>query len=489
MGSIFGTPEAFAPAWWLLGYVIFVGLNICRRRDQLPVHRLHHPPGFGHPDRVLGRCLAAVRLEPLAPQYRAGPDGSLVELPEGGGPWFPAGVSGILLALPFAIWFYLAIEQLPLAAEEANQPTRDLPKGLILGILTLIVAAFLTLFLNAGIAPGAFKIGSSGEPVLDGFRTIFGEGLGATALGLMAVAGLVASFHAIIYAYGRNIYSLSRAGYFPRWLSVTHGSRKTPHVALIAGAVLGYAVLLVLFLLGKGALVGATVLNMAVFGAVIAYIMQSLAFILLRKNRADLPRPYRSTLGLPGAWAALVISARDLCRAVREPTPTGRRSGGAPCGSWPGSPTSPCTHGTGSCARPRKSSPSAGDIPKAQPEEEWRSAVLVGQGWTPGVTSAAFGRASLDPTLSHPHEQAGAVRRRGPGGWMAKEDLIEFGGTVTEVLPNAMFRVKLENEHEILAHTSGRMRKNRIRVLAGDKVTIEMTPYDLTRGRITYRFK
>ena len=72
---------------------------------------------------------------------------------------------------------------------------------------------------------------------------------------------------------------------------------------------------------------------------------------------------------------------------------------------------------------------------------------------------------------------------------MAKEDLIEFSGTVTEVLPNAMFRVKLENEHEILAHSSGRMRKNRIRVLAGDKVTVEMTPYDLTRGRITYRFK
>jgi translation initiation factor IF-1 len=72
---------------------------------------------------------------------------------------------------------------------------------------------------------------------------------------------------------------------------------------------------------------------------------------------------------------------------------------------------------------------------------------------------------------------------------MAKEDLIEFSGTVSEVLPNAMFRVKLENEHDILAHTSGRMRKNRIRVLAGDKVTVEMTPYDLTRGRITYRFK
>ncbi|GGF65716.1 MULTISPECIES: translation initiation factor IF-1 [Terasakiella] len=72
---------------------------------------------------------------------------------------------------------------------------------------------------------------------------------------------------------------------------------------------------------------------------------------------------------------------------------------------------------------------------------------------------------------------------------MAKEDMIEFQGVVTELLPNAMFRVKLENDHEILAHTSGKMRKNRIRVLAGDKVTVEMTPYDLTKGRITFRFK
>ena len=72
---------------------------------------------------------------------------------------------------------------------------------------------------------------------------------------------------------------------------------------------------------------------------------------------------------------------------------------------------------------------------------------------------------------------------------MAKEDVIEFSGTVTELLPNAMFRVKLDNEHEILAHTSGKMRKNRIRVLAGDRVNVEMTPYDLTKGRITFRFK
>jgi len=72
---------------------------------------------------------------------------------------------------------------------------------------------------------------------------------------------------------------------------------------------------------------------------------------------------------------------------------------------------------------------------------------------------------------------------------MAKEDLIEFTGVVIELLPNAMFRVRLENDHIILAHTSGKMRKNRIRVLAGDTVTVEMTPYDLSKGRITFRQK
>jgi translation initiation factor IF-1 len=72
---------------------------------------------------------------------------------------------------------------------------------------------------------------------------------------------------------------------------------------------------------------------------------------------------------------------------------------------------------------------------------------------------------------------------------MAKEGIIEFTGVVTELLPNAMFRVKLENNHEVLAHTAGRMRKNRIRVLAGDRVNVEMTPYDLSKGRITFRYK
>ena len=71
---------------------------------------------------------------------------------------------------------------------------------------------------------------------------------------------------------------------------------------------------------------------------------------------------------------------------------------------------------------------------------------------------------------------------------MVKQDFLEFKGKVTELLPNAMFKVKLENDHEVLAHTAGKLRKNRIRILTGDNVLVEITPYDLTKGRIIFRF-
>ena len=71
---------------------------------------------------------------------------------------------------------------------------------------------------------------------------------------------------------------------------------------------------------------------------------------------------------------------------------------------------------------------------------------------------------------------------------LVKQDFLEFKGKVTELLPNAMFKVKLENDHEVLAHTAGKLRKNRIRILTGDNVLVEITPYDLTKGRIIFRF-
>src|SRR5262249_40779869 len=116
----------------------------------------------------------------------------------GGSDLLPFGVGGIFFALPFALWFYLGIEELPLAPQETHAPARDLPRGILWGMGTLIAFALLTLVFNSAIAPGAAKLSSSGEPLLDGFRTLFGDA-GGRVLGLVATAGLIASFHGIIF--------------------------------------------------------------------------------------------------------------------------------------------------------------------------------------------------------------------------------------------------------------------------------------------------
>jgi ethanolamine permease len=134
---------------------------------------------------------------------------------------------------------------------------------------------------------------------------------------------LIASLHTLIYAMGRQIYSLSRAGYFPRGLSVTHGTHKVPHVALITGSVVGFLVMLVVFFAfgidKSGVLIGATLLNMAVFGATISYGFQAISFIVLRQKLPNIPRPYRSPLGIPGAVVTLVIALVTLYMQLQDP--------------------------------------------------------------------------------------------------------------------------------------------------------------------------
>ena len=307
VGTIFETSFGWsvpAPLLWALFYAVFVGINIIGVELTF---RLTVVITFIALLVLIVFWIGAIPLFSW--------DHALSVVPDpGASRWFPRGLSGVTACLPFAIWFYLAIEQLPLAAEESHDPKRDMPRGLLWGIATLIVASLFTLFLNAGIAPGAAVVGASEEPLFLAFQTIFGEGASATALSLAAVAGLIASFHAIIYAYGRNIYSLSRAGYFPTWMSRTHKTRKTPHVALIVGAVAGFLVALAIeygqAFFGEVP-VGGVLLNMAVFGAVIAYIFQMAAYLRI-KSIEGLERPYVSPLGRTGAAIALVIASITL---------------------------------------------------------------------------------------------------------------------------------------------------------------------------------
>ena len=303
LGAIFETRSSWEPAWWALAYAVFVGLNMAGIETSLR---------FTVVITLLALAILAVFWIGALPHLDLARFAFDVAPEPGQSAWLPYGLGGVLAALPFAIWFFLAIEQLPLAAEESLDPRTDMPRGILLGLLTLVFCAFATLVLSAGIAPGAAALGTSDEPLFAGLRTIFGDGLGTRLLACVAVAGLIASFHSIIFAYGRQIYSLSRAGYFPRWLSTTHSRRQTPHAALIVGALLGYAVALTIYGLGPESPVGAVLLNLAVFGAVISYVLQMLSFILLRIRLPQMERPYKSPLGIPGAAAALGIAVLTL---------------------------------------------------------------------------------------------------------------------------------------------------------------------------------
>jgi ethanolamine permease len=327
--GIFETPASLQPLWWIGAYALFVWLNCFGVALSFKVSVVVTLLALG----VLGVFFVSaaphVDFMRWALNVGAGADGKMIELQSGGGPLLPFGWQGALAAMPFAVWLFLGIEELPLAAEESHDPARDMPRGLISGVLTLILFAAGVMFLNASIGGdgagklrGAFSLGTSGEPLLDGFRTLYGAGT-AKLLALFAVIGLIASFHTIIFAYGRQIYSLSRAGYYPSLLSVTHGTRKTPHIALLSGAALGLVVLLaVWFTRGAehgSAIIGGTLLNMAVFGAMISYAFQGLSFILLRVKMPGIARPYRSPFGIPGAALTIVIALATMYYQLQDP--------------------------------------------------------------------------------------------------------------------------------------------------------------------------
>jgi ethanolamine permease len=308
------------PFWWAVFYVIFVGINVIGIEATMRFTVAITVLALGVLAIFYVSALVSGKFDPslwfnIPKNWDKETTSALLE--NGGGPFLPFGISGIFQALPFAIWFYLAIEEIPLAAEESLDPRRDVPKGTLWGMHTLVITGALIFLLNSGVDGGAGVIGISGTPLFDGFIGIFGEGFAAEILALFGLIGLIASFFTIIYAYGRNTYSLSRAGYFPAWLSVTHGERKTPHVALIAGAVAGYVVALIVWYLSRrggtaAAQVVAALLYMAVFGAVISYAMQCLSFIMLRQRLPNIARPYRSKWGIPGAAIGGVIAVVSL---------------------------------------------------------------------------------------------------------------------------------------------------------------------------------
>lgn len=321
MSGIFETGPNSLPYWWFGFYTFFTILNIVGVELSFKLTVVVTILALLCLIIFWVSSIGNVDFLTNALNIKASATGQAELLIGGHGKFLPMGIIGALGAMPFAVWLFLAIEQLPLAAEESVDPKKDMPKGLTYGMITLIISAFMILWLNSSIPLGAYALSQSGEPLLDGFKLLYGSSI-AKGLTLVAVIGLIASFHTIIFAFGRQIYSLSRAGYFPVFLSITHSKRKTPYTALIAGSVIGFVVLMLTrFLSGaeqSGVFIGGALLNMAVFSAMLSYVLQSASFLLLRIRIPELERPYISPIGKPGAWITIVIALATIYYQLQD---------------------------------------------------------------------------------------------------------------------------------------------------------------------------
>ncbi|MBB4895025.1 ethanolamine permease [Streptomyces olivoverticillatus] len=221
----------------------------------------------------------------------------------GSSSWLPFGLLGIWAAFPFGMWFFLGVEGVPLAAEETRDPARTLPKAMATSMGILLLLALLT-FLAATGAGGADAMKDAGNPLVAALET---DGHG-TALGRIVnyagLAGLVASFFSLIYAGSRQLFALSRAGYLPRFLSLT-SRRKAPYLGLLVPGALGFG-------LAAATGDGARMLNVAVFGATISYALMSLSHIVLRRREPHLARPYRTPGGVLTSTTAFVLACAAL---------------------------------------------------------------------------------------------------------------------------------------------------------------------------------
>jgi ethanolamine permease len=208
-----------------------------------------------------------------------------------------AAIPGIFAAIPFAIWFFLAIEGVAMAAEEAKDPKRSIPIAYIAGIITLVLLA-LGVMVFAGGAGDWTKLANLNDPLPQAMKLIVGEHSGwLHMLVWLGLFGLVASFHGIIMGYSRQIFALAREAYLPAYFAQVHPRLKTPHRAILAGGVIGIAAIYSdeLIKIG-GQTLTANIVTMSVFGAILMYILSMLSLFKLRRDEPDMARPFRAPM-------------------------------------------------------------------------------------------------------------------------------------------------------------------------------------------------
>lgn len=228
-----------------------------------------------------------------------------------------AALGGIFAALPFAIWFFLAIEGVAMAAEEAKEPRRTIPIAYITGILTLTVLAFGVMVFAGGSGDWR-SLANLNDPLPQAMKRAVGASSGwLHMLVWLGLFGLVASFHGIIMGYARQIFALGRAGYLPAAFGRLHPRFKTPHIATLAGGVVGIATIYSDTLVQiAGQSLTASVVTLSAFGALTMYIVSMAALLRLRRAEPDLARPYSAPLYPLAPGFALGAAALALATMV-----------------------------------------------------------------------------------------------------------------------------------------------------------------------------
>lgn len=278
--------------WWvyLVCYAVFIGIHLTGAGEAMKV--MFVITGIAVAGLVLFGIGMATHLDTANFTDQAPTDAV------GASSFLPTGLLGVWSAFPFAIWFFLAVEGVPLAAEEAKNPARDVPRGILASMGVLLVLAVAVLVLSVGGA-GTSVLGESGNPPVDALLGAGAPSWLTSTVNYIGLLGLIASFFSIIYAYSRQTFALSRAGYLPTVLSRTN-SRKAPVLALVVPGLIGFA----LSLTGEGAVL----LNMAVFGATLSYVLMMVSHLVLRRREPDLARPYRTPGGSVTTSIALVLA-------------------------------------------------------------------------------------------------------------------------------------------------------------------------------------
>jgi len=226
-----------------------------------------------------------------------------------------AAVPGIVAAIPFAIWFFLAIEGVAMAAEEVRNPRRSIPIAYIGGILTLtILAAGVMVF--AGGAGDWTALANINDPLPQAMKLVVGANSGwMHMLVWLGMFGLVASFHGIILGYSRQIFALARAGVLPKVLGRVHPRFHTPHFAILAGGAVGIAAIFSDELLSFGGQsLTANIVTLSVFGAIVMYIVSMLSLFRLRRLEPALVRTFRAPL-YP-VFPVFALAAATVCLAT-----------------------------------------------------------------------------------------------------------------------------------------------------------------------------